>query len=151
MNIEREILHIDDDPQVTRIIAKRLKPHGYQVTPLHDPTRAIDELIHKQWRVVLSDVDMPGINGLDLLRNIKAHDGGIQVIMLTGVVTMSSVLESLRLGAEACFFKPLSELEPLLEALEHSFHKIDRWWGSLQKLSHLKQGYHDIQSPAGVA
>ena len=141
MSIERAILHIDDDPQVTRMVAKRLQQHGYEVTSLNDPTKALRELMQNQWRVVLMDIDMPRVNGLDLLREIKAYDGGVQVIMLTGEVKVSSVLDSFRLGAEAIFFKPLGDVQGLHQALDSTFSKIDRWWEALRDLSSVKQGY----------
>ncbi len=139
MRPERQILHIDDDPLMTRIIAKRLSEYGYEVSALNDPTQAINELVSSQWRVVLLDIEMPVINGLDLLREIKSYDGGIQVIMLTGTVTLSSALESLRLGAEACFFKPLAEFEPLVATLQRAFDKIDHWWQALEDLSRRRR------------
>ncbi|MEA1952726.1 MAG: response regulator [Planctomycetota bacterium] len=140
MKPEREILHVDDDPQITRLIAKRLEPYGYQVVSLNDPSEAIGELMHSNRRVVLLDIDMPGMNGLEVLKEIKKYDGGIQVIMLTGLVTVSSVLESFRLGAEAIFFKPLEDCEELHETLERSFQKIDQWWEALHDLSRRKRG-----------
>jgi len=139
MRGDRSILHIDDDPQVTRIVAERLQLHGYQVTSLNDPYQAIATLSQMRFRVVLLDIDMPQLNGLDLLHEIKRYDGGIQVIMLTGMVTLTAVLESFRSGAEACFFKPLVSLDPLLEALGDTFRKIDRWWGTLADLSERRR------------
>lgn len=139
MRGDRSILHIDDDLQVTRIVAERLRLHGYDVTSLNEPYQAIATLSQARFRVVILDIDMPHLNGLDLLREIKRHDGGIQVIMLTGMVTLTTVLESFRLGAEACFFKPLLELDPLLEALGDTFRKIDRWWGTLADLSQRRR------------
>ena len=138
MNPTRTVLHVDDDPQITRIVAEYLRNAGYEVTSLNDPTQAMKELISSQHRVIILDIDMPRINGLDLLQEIKAYDGGIQVIMLTGVVTLTTVLRSFRLGAEACFFKPLVSAEPLLEAIADVFRKIDRWWAALEDLSHRR-------------
>ncbi|MBN2022133.1 MAG: response regulator [Pirellulales bacterium] len=138
MNPTRMILHVDDDPQITRLIAEHLHNAGYEVTSLNDPTQAMKELISSQHRVIVLDIDMPRINGLDLLQEIKAYDGGIQVIMLTGVVTLTTVLRSFRLGAEACFFKPLLTPEPFLEAVHDVFGKIDRWWATLEDLSHRR-------------
>jgi len=135
VDYERAVLHIDDDALVTRLVADRLERHGYQVMSLNDPNEALKELVQNQWRVVLLDIDMPAINGLDLLREIKAYDGGIQVIMLTGLVTLSNVLQSFRWGAEACLFKPLGDFQALLEALEDTFRKIDRWSHTLEHLS----------------
>ena len=78
---------------------------------------------------------MPRINGLDLLKEIKAFDGGMQVVMLTGLVTMTTVLQSLRCGAESCFFKPIADIRPLVAGLEACFQKIERWWETLDELS----------------
>ena len=144
----RTILHVDDDPQITRIVAAQLNAHGYRVTKLHDPLEALDAIMRSQYRLVLLDIDMPGLNGLDLLRQIKAFDGGIQALMLTGVVSMSVVLQSLRIGAEACFFKPIKDYGPLLEAVESTFAKIDRWWNTLEELSRRRRAGTDVESVA---
>jgi DNA-binding NtrC family response regulator len=85
--------------------------------------------------MVLLDIDMPDVDGLQLLADIKRHDGGIQVVMLTGLVTLSSALRSFRLGAEACLFKPMEDFGPLVEAIHRTFHKIDGWWSTLEQLS----------------
>ncbi|MEM9353932.1 MAG: response regulator [Planctomycetota bacterium] len=131
---DRRILHVDDDPAITKLIAKRLESFGYEVTSVNDPTEAMSELVRGQYRLVILDIDMEDKNGLELLEDIKAHDGGIQVIMLTGLVSVTTVLETLRRGAEACFFKPLDDIEPFVAAVGDTFTKIDRWWGSLNDL-----------------
>jgi len=132
---KRQILHIDDDPAITRMTALRLKRHGFEVTPLNEPGEALDALRDGPWRVVLLDIDMPNTNGLRLLRQIKSMDAGIQVVMLTGIVGMTSVLDSLRWGAEACFFKPFEDELALVDALNDIFRKLERWWDTLEELA----------------
>jgi DNA-binding NtrC family response regulator len=132
---ERVILHVDDDRLMTEIIRERLDAHGYRVIPINDPTSIIDVLVRNNCRVVLLDVQMPQANGLEVLSQIKQYDGGVLVIMLTGLVSMTSVLESMRRGAEACFFKPLHDIEPLVQSLDSAFQKIDHWWNTLQDLT----------------
>lgn len=144
VSAKRVILHVDDDSQVTRLVGRKLQGHAFEVISLNDPTLAIDELGRTQARIALIDIDMPGINGLDLLRQIKAYDGGIQVIILTGVVTMTSVLQSLRLGAEACFFKPITDFTPLVTALEDAHTKLERWWVTLEELSHRRRAEQQL-------
>lgn len=153
MTRELQVLHVDDDPQVTRMIAKRLARHGWSVTQLNDPTQALSVLAGGTHRIVLLDIDMSGINGLQLLTEIKKYDGGIQVIMLTGLVTMSNVLQSLRWGAEACLFKPIQRTEPLLDALNDVRRKLDRWWETLDELSRLRRAQQaaPVAEPASVA
>ncbi len=138
MRPDREILHVDDDPITTRVVAKRLERYGYQVVSLNDPAEAINQLIQQNCRVVLLDIDMPGMNGLEILKEIKKYDGGIQVIMLTGIVSVSSILQSIRLGAEAIFFKPLADTEDLNETLKRAFQKIDHWWAAVNELSNRR-------------
>lgn len=138
MNRSRLILHVDDDPDITRLMAARLAKFGYESKSQNDPRRVIDDIQRGEYRVVLVDIDMPYINGLELLKHIKMQDGGIQVIMLTGIVTMTTVLQSLRLGAEACLFKPIRNIEPLVNCVDDAFRKIDRWWQTLEELSNRR-------------
>ena len=135
----REILHVDDDPQITRLIARQLEAHGYNVKSRNDPAEAINELVHGKRRVVLLDIDMPGMDGLEVLHQIKEYDGGIQVIMLSGVVPVSSALKALRAGAEECFFKPVDDIGSIVETLDRAFQKIDYWWEALKDLTHRKR------------
>ncbi len=139
MNSLRPVLHVDDDPTITRLVAQLLSNYGFQTTTIHDPREVVSQLPRLQERVVLLDIDMPQLNGLELLREIKSFDGGIQVVMLTGLVTMTTALQSLRQGAEACFFKPISNVEPMVEAIEACFRKLDRWWNTLDELSRRRK------------
>ena len=136
---KRAVLHVDDDPQLLRVVARRLQSAGYDVHSVNDAETVLGLLLETDCRVVVLDIDMPGVNGLDVLRLIEQQDGGVQATMLTGVVTMSTVLQSMRWGAEACVFKPLADADALLEALDASFTKIDRWWRSLQELNRRKR------------
>jgi CheY-like chemotaxis protein len=138
MSVKRQILHIDDDPEFTRFVTEYLKDFGYETTSINDPSIFISRVPAIQERIVLLDIDMPGIDGLSILKKIKANDGGIQVIMLTGIVSQTTILRSLSLGAEACFFKPIVDIDPVVQALTDSFRKIDRWWRTLNMLSNYQ-------------
>lgn len=146
MLVPRRILHVDDDPQMTALVAAYLKQFDYETIALHDPCQVMQQLPRCQARVVLLDIDLPRVNGLELLQEIKNFDGGIQVVMLTGLVTMTTVLQSLRLGAEACFFKPIVQIEPLVDALGDCFRKLDRWWLTLDELSRRRKS--ELADPA---
>ena len=151
LQVERTILHVDDDPALTRIVGARLRACEYDVAALNDPTLAMKTIIGGAFRVVVLDVAMPKIHGIELLRQIKAHDGGIQVIMLTGLLTMTTVLEAMRAGAEACFFKPVSNIDPLIGAIDQAFRKLDCWWAALDDLSRRrKSGWNDRHDAEAV-
>jgi DNA-binding NtrC family response regulator len=139
-NTNYEILHVDDDPQFTRLVTARLRCYGISTCSLNDPRECLDRIIHDGYRMLLLDLDMPHVDGLQLLREIKQHDGGIQVVVLTGLVTLSSAYESFRLGAEACLFKPVEDFCPLVEAIHRTFRKIDDWSATLHQLSESRAG-----------
>ena len=134
MNDNHTILHVDDDLPMIRFVADQLEKHGYQTDSLDNPAEVMKAVIQNKYRIILLDIDMPGKNGIELLQEVKAYDGGIQIIVLTGLTDMSTVLKSLRMGAEACFFKPVDDVQPLVDALDDTVRKINRWWRSLDDL-----------------
>jgi DNA-binding NtrC family response regulator len=114
------------------------------VTSLNDPAQAIEAVVNDNFRVVILDMKMPAIGGLQLLEQVKRHDGGIQVIMLTGVVTTTVALESMRLGANDCLFKPLEDGNELMLAVKDSFERIDRWRNRLRYLAERRKADREL-------
>ncbi|UUO08113.1 response regulator [Blastopirellula sp. J2-11] len=132
--MNKKVLHVDDDPQILRLVGRQLSSAGYDVISLEQPEKAMKVLLDSSIRVCILDIEMPRINGLELLQDIKQYDGGIQVVMLTGLVTLSTVLDSMRFGAESCLFKPVEKFDTLKEVLEAAFEKQLRWWNALHEL-----------------
>jgi len=145
---QKQVLHVDDDSDFLKIAGHRLTKEGYVVTSLANPEHALKHLLNTNCRVCILDIDMPRVNGLQLLQEIKAYDGGIQVIMMTGLVSQMTVLESLRGGAEACFFKPMPDFTPLLETLDATFVKVDRWWQCLHELKNRRESELNVAKAA---
>ncbi len=139
MKYRRTILHVNDDPRLTSTIGRELEQHGYEVTPLSAPTGVMEELTDNHYRLVLLNMDLPGLGGLGMLRDIKAHDGSIQVVVLTDLASVQSVLQSSRGGAEACIFQPRENMELLLQTIERTFWKIDRWWDVIECVAREKR------------
>ncbi|MHC2067323.1 response regulator [Bremerella sp. T1] len=137
-SLQKQVLHVDDDETFLKLVNRRLTSAGYEVTSLSRPESALKHLLNHNCRVCILDIDMPRLNGLELLNEIKSYDGGIQVIMMTGLVSQMTVLESLRGGAEACFFKPMTDFAPLVDALDATFVKAERWWRSLHELQNRR-------------
>ena len=129
----RNVLHVDDDPDMLQLVSKHLSKN-FNVHSIVDPTQAIDHLVGSGCRLVILDIQMGEYNGLDLLRTIKRLDGGILVVMLTGLVSIESVLVSMRDGAEACLFKPLNDPKELLDTMEECAAKVMRWHRSVNEL-----------------
>jgi DNA-binding NtrC family response regulator len=138
------VLHVDDDRSMTEFVRSVLAKRSIECTSLNDPQQALDVIREHNIRVVILDIDMPELNGIELLQKIKQYDGGINVIMLTGIVTQGTVIRSLRRGALACLFKPLSDPQELVNMVELAFSNIDRWWNSLRQLVALRR---DVSTP----
>ncbi len=151
MDRKQVVLHVDDDPSQLRVVATILERNGFQVESTDDLEQALVRLAETGARVVLLDIDMPNKDGLSLLKEIKAVDGGVQIIMLTGLVKMSTVLRSMRWGAEACIFKPLTDPAPLIEAIEAAFAKIDRWWVAVNELAQEKRKLRNVAAASAAA
>ncbi|MFI4877210.1 MAG: PleD family two-component system response regulator, partial [Blastopirellula sp. JB062] len=74
--MNRTVLHVDDDPQILRLVNRQLASAGYSVISQEYPEKALKTLHDSTIRVCILDIEMPRMNGLELLREIKAYDGG---------------------------------------------------------------------------
>ncbi len=133
MNTKKTVLHIDDDKSMLDLVSKSLGKRGYQVVSIADPSQAIEALEHCAARIVILDIDMPGIDGLTLLQQIKHRDAGIHVVMLTGLVSMGTILKATSLGAQECVFKPIKNLNDVGDAVDRCFENIESWWDALRE------------------
>jgi DNA-binding NtrC family response regulator len=96
------------------------------------PRHVIEKMIETRSQIVLLDIDMPDKDGLTLLQEIKRLDMSIQVIMVTGMVSINTLLKATHLGAEACIFKPLTDFKKLTDAVSQASKKIDQRWYDMQ-------------------
>lgn len=133
MNTEKIVLHVDDDPAILNIVRASLQKRGYSVVSVNDPRNALGVLSACGARVVILDIDMQDKDGLTLLREIKGRDGGIQVVMLTGMVSMGTILQATGLGAQHCVFKPVDDMKKVGDAVDRCFSNIESWWTALRE------------------
>ncbi len=146
----RRVLHLDDDPTITRLVHEGLVRYDFETLPIHDPELLIPTLVDQGIRVVLLDIDLgTDKNGLDWLVDLKRMDGGIQVVMLTGLVTNHSVLAAMRCGAADCLFKPVDSLSDVAKALEGAFAFADHWRFRLHELNRRLQRSGEPAALAG--
>ncbi|MHC4954596.1 MAG: sigma-54-dependent transcriptional regulator [Planctomycetota bacterium] len=110
-----KLMIVDDDPLVADSLAVFLKSRGYDVEVETDAHRAVRSL--KDGRtldLVLTDVNMPGLDGFALLKEARKADPSIVVVMLTGYGTIESAVKAMREGAEDYVTKPVIDEEMLL-------------------------------------
>jgi DNA-binding response OmpR family regulator len=107
------ILAVDDDQTLLQLLANELSSEGYQPVLAYDGMEAINELKKKKFDLVILDIKMPKMNGLEVLKHIKGNYPGTKVIMLTAYADLVNALESKRLGADGFIDKPYDLVELL--------------------------------------
>lgn len=122
-----KILVVDDEESIVNAVTRYLDLYDYDVVGATDPVEALEKVKEENVMVVISDIMMPGMSGIELLAAVKEFNGMVQVIMMTGVEKIENILECLRLGANNCFLKPLDDLEQVREAVDDSFRRLARW------------------------
>jgi two-component system NtrC family response regulator len=97
--MKKKILVVDDELELRKLIHKLLKMEGYVVSEANDAEEAIEMIKKDDFSVVLSDIKMPGISGMDLLTMIKEFDNAIEVIMLTAYGRIEDGVDAIKRGA----------------------------------------------------
>jgi len=105
---EPRIYLLDDDELVVQLLSRALKREGYQVKEDTTGTRALAEITAWSPHVVLLDVKLPGINGLDLLQEITTSGLTAEVVMLTADDTAETAIRAMKLGAADYLTKPFN-------------------------------------------
>lgn len=119
MNNVINILVIEDEQRVAQLIEKGLKEMGYTVTLSYNAEDGLREFKNKQFQIVLSDIMLPNMNGLELCQQIRSINKHIPIIMLTALGTTDDKLEGFDAGADDYMVKPfdLRELDGRIKVL----------------------------------
>jgi putative nucleotidyltransferase with HDIG domain len=107
------ILIVDDENSIREVLAEGLIGAGYPCSTASDADDAMRKLTSVRFHLVLSDIRMPGADGIQLLEQIKDHDPDIDVIMVSGLVDTDTAIDSIRKGACDYVTKPFNLTEVL--------------------------------------
>ena len=107
MTEKAKVLIFDDDPDSLSSIAAALRRDGYEVHPFADPKEGLAVLASRGGDVVLTDLKMPGITGLEVVRRVVRENPGIPVVVVTAFGTVESAVEAVRAGASDYLLKPV--------------------------------------------
>jgi DNA-binding NtrC family response regulator len=100
------VLIVDDDPGICQFLKEVLGAEGYVVATCSSPTQVVDEVKQGRYQVVLLDIRMPEITGVELLQRIRAVDSDICVIVMTAYPSVDSAVETMKLEAFDYLRKP---------------------------------------------
>lgn len=116
------VLLVDDEEEFLETLVKRLAKRKLDVTGVTSARDAIRVLNEKPIDIVVLDVKMPGMDGLEALRQIKTTSPEVEVIMLTGHANMEAAIQGMELGAFDYLMKPM-DIDELLYKLQDAYKK----------------------------
>jgi len=119
-----KILVIDDEKGLRDMLRQELGAEGYSVTSVESGTEALDLLKQSRFDLVISDIKMANMDGLQVLEAIKQVDPGIEVIMVTGYGTIESAVAAMKKGAYDFVQKPFT-LDEMLNLVEKALEKAE--------------------------
>ncbi len=142
----KRILIVDDDVAVTNyLMVALMQTDRFEVTVINDSRRVLETLDRDPQDIMLLDMDMPDVSGMDILRRLRKQDLDVPVVVLTGVPDVELAVRAMKLGAFDYLVKPVED-EQLVEVLESALqhHAMSR---SIQQLP-TELTREDLADPA---
>ncbi len=112
-----KVLVVDDNVDLCRNIADILELKGYEIACVYDATQAIDEYLQQSFDMVIMDIKMPGINGLEALKVLKQINPQVIVILITAFADDLLFKEDIESSSYTVFRKPI-DVDKLIDLLE---------------------------------
>ncbi|AZN41110.1 response regulator transcription factor [Paenibacillus albus] len=120
----RKILLIEDEPNFARFLELELKHEGFDVTVMHDGREGFDLASGRDWDMLLLDLMLPGLSGIEICRRLRSQKSKTPIIMLTARNSVIDRVTGLDSGADDYLPKPF-EIEELLARMRAMFRRID--------------------------
>ena len=117
-----KVLLVDDEEEFVETLAQRLEVRDFDVITATNGADALERVANEEIDLVILDVQMPGVDGVQVLRRIKQIKPLTEVIMLTGHATVESAIEGMKLGAFDFLLKP-TETEDLVDKINRAFSR----------------------------
>lgn len=125
------ILIVDDEQDITSVLSDVLSDKGYSTTMAHNGRQALETFNADPFDLVITDLKMPEMDGLELLSKLRQQNPEAVVIMMTGYATVETAVEALKTGAYDYILKPFKVSE-LLQVVDRAFDKIRLFAENLQ-------------------
>lgn len=120
--MEEKILVVDDEEVLRNLASEVLSEEGYQVSLASSGQEALERMKQKTFDLVIADLKMPGMDGMELLKRIKEKDKEMQVILLTSYLSPTTALSSLEAGAFWYLTKPLDDISVFTEKVRSALN-----------------------------
>ena len=120
--MEDRILIVDDEPSICTLIDRRLTREGYSCVTANNGKEALELFLKKPFSLILSDLRMPEMDGIELLKTIRALSPKMMMVVITGYPEINMAVEALRLGAYDFILKP-ADLELVVHSVKKALEK----------------------------
>lgn len=120
MKKDFKILVVDDEETLREALSALLNGEGYSVDVAENASEAIIKFNSENYDLVVSDITMPEVDGIELLKQLKKISPDVIVILVTGYASIDNVIQALKIGAEDYFTKPLKDVE-ILKVVERIY------------------------------
>jgi response regulator RpfG family c-di-GMP phosphodiesterase len=116
------LLIVDDDPAICKLLSETLRQAGFEVAARSDGKTALDLLDHEAFDAIISDQNMPGITGLQLLEEVRKRDAHLVFLMATGVDDIRVGVQAMKQGADDYLVKPF-QFDAVVASLQRAMEK----------------------------
>jgi len=113
-----KILIVDDEEGMREFLTYMLEGESYQVSTASNGLGALEKLRQEEFSLVLADIKMPGIDGLEMLRRIKEIDEQIVVIVMTAYASLDTAIKAIKFDAYDYLVKPFADTDKVLNIIE---------------------------------
>lgn len=117
--MSEKVLLVDDDEEFLAVMSERLESRGVDVSTSNSAADALEKIERDLFDVVILDLQMPGVDGIETLKRIKERRQELQVILLTGHGTVEKAVESIKIGAADFLEKP-ADFDALSEKIKNA-------------------------------
>lgn len=143
------ILVVDDCSDTLEILKRNLISEGYQVFAASSVPGAIEILDHTPVDLVITDLKMPKVDGIDLVRHVRENFKYTETIMITGYPSITSAVKAVKTGVEAYLVKPFTE-EELFTAVRSALEKLHRFKTAQGSTYYTQRTLHGIIGESNV-
>ena len=143
---ELGILIVDDEEVVCSLLSHDLSERGYLCATAFDSDGAFTKLAAQDFDVVLLDIRLPGMSGMEMLGKLRSEYPGTAVIMITAVNDIDTAVEAMRLGASDYLVKPfdLDKLNTSIRTVAEARQSMDKSVSEMDAIAHGVEAKHEL-------
>ncbi|MCX7945313.1 MAG: sigma-54 dependent transcriptional regulator, partial [Deltaproteobacteria bacterium] len=130
-----KIVVVDDDESVLTIFEVIGRKKGFSVFGFTDPISALRHIESEEPDLCIFDINMPEMNGIELLKSTKSRYPDTEVIIISGIATIEDAVKAIKVGAYDLIQKPFSNLELVISTIDRAIEKR----GLIREIAHLKE------------